>query len=1002
MSFDFNGAARVPFRAFLAVALAVTLCPSVPAAYATTGDGVLASDPSDGSSQATELLVQFEDGVQPMRVMSAAGASNSQVKEEVALDSLGEQTVSIIEVPDNQDADEVMEALASRPDVKSVQKNFTYYLTDEHAGEKAADAIGAAAEAANSMLPESLAVNDPGAQSVNSADAANQWYLQSTGVFDAWEEATCNKEVSIAVLDTGALMSHEDLVANIDYAHAYDAPKGTKLDGDVQGHGTHVAGILGAEANNGKGIAGAAYNPNIIPINVFTSSSAGTTCDTVDLVKAYNYLLGLDDLEELNLHVINMSLGGYYRDQNDDLFEAAIKKAQDSYNIVTVAAGGNGDEYGNPLTEESYPSDFDEVVSVVCLQDDTTRATWSDYNEHKNIAAPGCDIYSSLYSSTSAYGKKSGTSMASPLVAGITALMFAAAPSLTAAEAKSILYSTADDLGDPGFDEYYGWGKVNALAAVLKAKETESTATSLANAQIALSQDAFTYTGEPCKPAVTVVFDGKTLVEGTDYRVSYSSCVNAGEAKVLVYGKGSYSGKAEKTFVIEKSNGLSVAAEDTVMFYDGFEYGLSASANVASGTSISYKNAEGEYVSESPTFKDAGTHPVEFKADNANYNTAYGSASVIINPRKITITVGSGSKVFGSADPRTSCSVFPSLVAPNDLGQITSVRAADDKGKENVTDIVQLTASYTENANYDVSISEGTLRITAANIAACAISDIPEQAYTGSEIRPELSVFFRDAELVAGSDYTVTYSDNVEPGMAKAEVRGKGNFSGVKFASFAIAEGEKEDPDADKITEQPFDDVPLSHWLITEPGNYLGYVLNHNLMTGYSGTNLFGPEDTLTRGQVATILYRAANPDAQDTLPGHYAEASSFDDVAGGAYYTAAIEWCRNQKIATGYAGTNNFGPEDPINREQLAKMIAQFASYECIDISDYSSDKFDALDGHDACSTWSRQYMAWCVDKGIISGIKTSLGARLAPLDNATRAQMAKMIAVTCRDVVR
>ena len=115
-------------------------------------------------------------------------------------------------------------------------------------------------------------------------------------------------------------------------------------------------------------------------------------------------------IERTNLHVVNMSLGGY--GGMDESLEAMIASAERK-GVLTVAAGGNGDDNGDPMTENSYPSDYDEVMSVVALQGMSERTYWSDYNDRKDIAAPGADIWSTWYSG-SGRARCAGTSRTKP------------------------------------------------------------------------------------------------------------------------------------------------------------------------------------------------------------------------------------------------------------------------------------------------------------------------------------------------------------------------------------------------------------------------------------------------------------------------------------------------------------------------------------------------------------------------------------------------------------
>lgn len=249
------------------------------------------------------------------------------------------------------------------------------------------------------MLAQSV-VNDPfTAVSTSSTTYMNQYWAYSTNLVEAWETYQGSNDVVIAVVDSGALTVHEDLYDNILHDLAWDAYNQTPLDttlgkgGDVaaNGHGTHVAGIAAAVANNGKGLAGASFNCSLLPINAVNPASGSGSLRA--LIRAYEYIFELVDAGKANVRVVNLSMGAYYtssgRTPLDIELEAIIQKARDKYGIATVCAAGN-----KAKTEKLYPSDYDACISVTALEPDGTNWVSSDYNEYKDISAPGEHIWS--------------------------------------------------------------------------------------------------------------------------------------------------------------------------------------------------------------------------------------------------------------------------------------------------------------------------------------------------------------------------------------------------------------------------------------------------------------------------------------------------------------------------------------------------------------------------------------------------------------------------------
>lgn len=183
-----------------------------------------------------------------------------------------------------------------------------------------------------------------------------------------------------------------------------------------------------------------------------------------------------------------------------------------------------------------------------------------------------------------------------------------------------------------------------------------------------------------------------------------------------------------------------------------------------------------------------------------------------------------------------------------------------------------------------------------------------------------------------------------------------------------------------------FADVASTDWVVKE--GMLERVVSQGLMQGYEG--LFRPWDGITRGEVVTVLYRAAG----EPEPG---QAYPFSDVAEDAFYHDAVSWARAEGIVSGYGDTNLFGPNDPVTREQLAKMLAQYAANEggaIISAADPAA--FEGMGGSELASDWAREGLVWCCANGILSGDLTTDTPQLNPKSGANRAMMAKMIVKT------
>ncbi len=365
-------------------------------------------------------------------------------QEEVTAATDDKGAVAVAQLEEGVSTEGAIEALESVEGIASVQPNYRYSLL-------------------TTTTSDMYATSDTTAE-------YNQYYLAASGITDAWDYAQAEGSVTIATIDTGCNLQHEDLQGVVDTEHAYDvttnsllAAAGVANNGDANGHGTLVAGVLAAQANNGIGIAGASYNATIVPIKVFDDNDQ---CTTAQLIAAYEYLDGLLDQGELSsLHVINMSLGYYASgdDQADDALRAVIADMRDEHNVLTVCAGGNGTASGEARTATCYPSDFDECLSVTALNEDGSVARFSDYNAAKDISAAGVNVLSTT--ATGGYATATGTSMAAPQVSAAAALLWAVDSSLTTSQVVDALTNTADSVEGMQADNGSA-GSLNAAAAV--------------------------------------------------------------------------------------------------------------------------------------------------------------------------------------------------------------------------------------------------------------------------------------------------------------------------------------------------------------------------------------------------------------------------------------------------------------------------------------------------------------------------------------------------------
>lgn len=272
----------------------------------------------------------------------------------------------------------------------------------------------------------------------------DQWFHRKILSPVAWNKTFGASDITVAVIDDGIDLSHVDLKGKI--VHPFDMVKDSASNLPVGEHGTHVAGIIGATADNGVGGAGIAPNTSIMPINVFDGEYAYTS----DLIDSIYYAV------ENGANIINMSLGSY---NYSSMYNQAIQYAYEK-GVLIISAAGN-----DSTTSKSYPAAYDHVISVSSIDEDDSDSWFSNYGSTIDIAAPGSSILSTAPGNK--YEYMNGTSMASPVVAGVAALVWANEPSLTNKQVANRLFETADDLGESGKDILFGYGKVNAKKALM-------------------------------------------------------------------------------------------------------------------------------------------------------------------------------------------------------------------------------------------------------------------------------------------------------------------------------------------------------------------------------------------------------------------------------------------------------------------------------------------------------------------------------------------------------
>ncbi len=381
-----------------------------------------------------------------------------------------------LKVPDGSNILSIIEEYKKEPSIEFVEPNYIVYLCDDFSSQGKTQSIK---DSQNDL------------EETNDEYFEKQWglknnqYLKDINILEAWDTEKGDPNVVVAIIDSGIDYTHPDLAGNIwtnpreiegnnidddcngfiDDVRGWNFEDGNNDPIDYFGHGTHCAGIVSAVTDNNIGIAGVTQNCKIMPVKVLGDGNSET----------WEIANGIIYAADNGADVISMSIGflnifnGYIKVVR--ILHNAINHANDK-GVVLVAAAGNS---GKPIC--TYPGSDELVISVGSISKDGSLSYFSSYGPNLDVVAPGDNIISTLpsyedflYNKT--YGKSpyydylSGTSMACPYVAGVAALLRSYNGALSNYKVRQILQDSTEDLGISGYDWIYGYGLVDAGAAL--------------------------------------------------------------------------------------------------------------------------------------------------------------------------------------------------------------------------------------------------------------------------------------------------------------------------------------------------------------------------------------------------------------------------------------------------------------------------------------------------------------------------------------------------------
>jgi len=324
------------------------------------------------------------------------------------LDWVPEQKVMKVKLKEETDLQKWLDEWQDNPKIEYIQPNYKYKIS----------------------------------QRPNDAYYSKQNYLQQIDAESGWDQIK-NTDITIAILDTGVDLAHPDIKPNL--VPGINLLDKDKLPQDDNGHGTNLAGIVGAVGDNIMGISGVTWKSKIMPVKVLDENGVG---------EPFYIGQGIRYAVDNGAKIILLSLGV-------SVYSPFMKEAIDyaeSKDVLIVAATGNN---GSRL---NYPSEFSNVLSVGGVDSNDKYVTYSNYGYQLDVVAPSEGIYTTKLGGE--YTINSGTSMAAPQVAGLAALLFQKYPDMSPKEVTNLIKFTADDVETPGWDIRTGYGRINVAKAL--------------------------------------------------------------------------------------------------------------------------------------------------------------------------------------------------------------------------------------------------------------------------------------------------------------------------------------------------------------------------------------------------------------------------------------------------------------------------------------------------------------------------------------------------------
>ncbi len=485
----------------------------------------------------------------------------------------------------------------------------------------------------------------------NDPEFASGWHHRIMNTPDAWDTSQ-GEGIIVAVCDTGILASHVDLAGQL--VPGWNTASNNSDYSDIHGHGTKVAGVIAASTNNAAAVASVAWKAKVMPIRVTDKPEGGASVSAIASCISW--------AADHGALVANAS----YQTTRYSTIADAAKKLRDKGGLYFSSAGNNGSDPG--YSNNPY------INTISATNSSDSRPSWSNYGQFVDFSAPGVSIRTTTMSGGT--GGVSGTSFSSPNAAAVAALVMATNPSLSPNEVEAVLQNTAVDLGDPGWDPIYGFGRLDAAAAVAMAAnaspgDNEPPAVAVSNpgegsevsGLVPVDVNATDNFGVE---KVDLLVDGLTVATDSSapFQFSWNSADHAdGEAKISARAVDVHGNRSESARVVVSVANGGEQIDDTVapsVRITSPAQGATVSGNVSlqaeatdeiGVTMLSITvNGQTRCAGDAPTLScswntrklDAGTYTVGATAEDAAGNSASTAISV-----QLEASSGSGTKGKG-------------------------------------------------------------------------------------------------------------------------------------------------------------------------------------------------------------------------------------------------------------------------------------------------------------------------------------------------------------------